>query len=336
MSTPFELNEHSASIFGGPVPGGRPGANTNANAGANPNPSANANTSQTNNIAPPMESSFKPKPPPKTKTENIIAFKIYDICRQQDCLDFDEIGPARAAEETTMGQEILCEGDIVIPPHDAASVSMEDLHIQRIVIVDKKPSCFRKGYWDVELKYVICYELVFRGADARVKHRVRAFSIFNRKVTLFGSEGCDLFVSTDLFGREGMFEAMPFIMAEGKAMALSASILYSHHRHCHGCDDDQDFGGRKRSCGVEVVIGLFSVVKLFRLVDLAVESTGFTIPEECEDICPLDPCEFFDNLDFPMDLFAPPQKPEFHAGISSNIPAMRRAGRELDAEMMQE
>ncbi|MCL2566252.1 MAG: hypothetical protein FWE24_10700 [Defluviitaleaceae bacterium] len=321
----FELNEHANSMFGGPNPSARHHGNANA-----PNhvhkPDANAHPGI-------------PKPI-KTKIENIIAFKIYDICRQQDCLDFDDIGPARAAEETALGQEIICEGDIIIPPHDAASVSLEDLHIKRIVIVDKRPSCFRKGYWDVELKYVMGYRLVFRGADARIKHDVKAFSIFNRKVTLFGSEGCDLFVSTDLFGKDGMFEAMPFIMAEGKAMALSASIIYDHCRPCHGCDDHEIGGsggadGRRRAKGVEVVIGLFSIVKLFRLVDLAVESTGFTIPEECEDICPLDPCEFFDGLEFPMDLFAPPQKPEFHAGISSNIPSSRVRNREhiiLDEE----
>jgi len=321
MSAPFELsNDHSASIFG-PNQGNRHAANTNAN--------------QANNIPTPVESRHIPRP---TKIENLITFKIYDICRQQDCLDFDDIGPARAAEDTTLGQEIISEGDIIIPPHDAASVSMEELHIKRIMIVDKRPSCFRKGYWDVELKYVMGYDLVFRGADAKVKHRVKAFSIFNRKVTLFGSEGCDLFVSTDLFGRDGMFEAMPFIMAEAKAMALSASIMYDHHRSCHGHSDEYEHEaeGRRRSRGVEVVIGLFSIVKLFRLVDLAVELTGFLIPDECEDICPLDPCEFFDNLDFPMDLFAPPQKPEFHAGLSSNIPASRRPGRGPEAEAVQE
>ena len=309
MSAPFELNDSSASIFSGPGHGARRPQNAPAN--------------QANNIPAPVEGKHIPRPP---ITENLITFKIYDICRQQDCLDFDAIGPARAAEETAIGQEIICEGDIVIPPHDAASVSMEELHIKRIMIVDKRPSCFRKGYWDVELKYVMGYCLVFRGADAKVKHRVKAFSIFNRKVTLFGSEGCDLFVSTDLFGRDGMFEAMPFIMAEGKAMALSASILYEHGRGCHGCSDEHELEGRRRSKGVEVVIGLFSIVKLFRLVDLAVESRGFTIPDECEDICPLDPCEFFDNLDFPMDLFAPPQKPEFFAGLSSNIPAGKSHG----------
>ncbi len=45
------------------------------------------------------------------------------------------------------------------------------------------------------------------------------------------------------------------------------------------------------------------------------------IPAECEETSALNPCDFFDSLDFPMDIFAPPQKAEFFAGISSNIPA---------------
>ena len=251
--------------------------------------------------------------PPLTKVEDIISLKIYDCCRQQECLDFSEIGPARAAEGLTLGGSLTCEGDIIVPPHEAASVTMDNLHIARIVIVDKTPSCFRKGFWDVELKYVMEYRLVFRSADANVCGTVRAMSIFNRKVTLYGSEGSELFVSTDLFGGNGLFEAMQFIMVEGKAMPLSASIIYDYCRKpCHGNMEaepinlQQGGGGTPRA--IEVSIGLFSIIKLFRLVDIAVESRGFVIPEQCENITPINPCEYFSNLEFPMDIFAPPEE----------------------------
>jgi len=300
----FELNDNSASIFGGAKTG----------MGMSSRPPAN--------VKPPIHPPVHPEGKIRTKIENIIAFKIYDICRQQDCLDFNTIGPARCAHEIEIDGRTVKEGSIVVPPHDAASVSLEDVHIRRIVIVDKRPNGLRRGFWDIELKYVIGYTLVFRSVDSSMQREVEAFSVFNRKVTLFGSEGSDLFVATDLFGRDGMFEATPFIMAEAKAMALCSSILYDCHPHHHGHHEDYH-EGKRRASSVEVVIGLFSIVKLFRLVDLAVESTGFTIPDECEEICPMDPCEFFERLDFPMDLFAPPQRPEFIAGISSNIPARK-------------
>jgi len=308
----FELNNNSASMFG--------------------NPSAGKDTRHPSNaVQPPKHPHGPPAEMIRTKVENIIALKIYDICRQQDCLDFNSIGPARAVREIEFGDVITREGQVIIPPRDAASVSMEDVHIKEIIIVDKRRSGLRRGFWDVELKYIIGYTLIFRGVSSHEERVVDAFSMFNRKVTLFGSEGGDLAIATDLFGMGGMFEASPFIMAEAKAMGLCSSLIYDCHQqhgrgHGHGSHES-----RGHASSVEVVIGLFSIIKLFRLVDLAVESRGFTIPDECEDICPLDPCEFFGGLDFPMDLFAPPQKPEFKAGISSNI-AAKKAELELEVE----
>jgi len=302
----FELNNNSASFFG------------------NGDGSDSRRAPSIPQMPPPGHQRPPVHPPEipekiRTKIENIIALKIYDICRSQDCLDFNAVGPARAAEriEWDGGDIIIGDGEVIIPPRDAASVSMEDVHIKKIIIVDKRPSSLRRGFWDIEVKYIIGYTLIFRGIHSQEEKVVYAFSMFNKKLTLFGSEGGELAITTDLFGMEGsgMFEATPFVMAEAKAMGLCAGLVYDSHRgHGHGGHEER---GRARS--VEVVIGLFSITKLFRLVDLAVESTGFTIPDECEEICPMDPCEFFNGLAFPMDLFAPPQKPEFKAGISSNI-----------------
>ena len=311
----FELNNNSASFFG----------------------NGDGSDSRRAPSIPQMPPPGQPRPPVhpghpeqiRTKIENIIALKIYDICRSQDCLDFNAIGPSRAAEDITWDDDTdvtISEGQIITPPSDAASVSMEDVHIKKIIVVDKRPSSLRRGFWDVEVKYIIGYTLIFRGINSQEEKIAYAFSMHNKKLTLFGSEGGELAVTTDLFGMDGsgMFEATPYVMAEAKAMGLCAALVY----------DSQQNGqqeNRGQATSVEVVIGLFSITKLFRLVDLAVESTGFTIPEECEEICPMDPCEFFNGLDFPMDLFAPPQKPEFRAGISSNI-APKKAELALEVE----
>jgi len=106
-------------------------------------------------------------------------------------------------------------------------------------------------------------------------------------------------------------------------MALTAEI--KRHRHCHkhvGRDiEPQEEGLGRHHRHIFPTIGLFSIVKLYRMVSLMVESRGFVIPPPCWDIMPPNPCDFFERLDFPMDAFAPPQKPEFKAGISGNIPA---------------
>ena len=224
----------------------------------------------------------------RLREERIIAFKVYDSCRNQNCLTPAEIGPARAAEQLCIGEEHHREGDIIKPPPNAASATVDRLKIKRIVIVDKQPSPFRNGYWDVDIKFVFEYRITFREADASVIGSVRANNIFNMKVNLFGSIGSGLVIGTDLlkaFGDCATFEAEPFVLVEAKAVALHAQLHYPHHHEHHG---DRDCPASE----VRVTIGLFSIIKLFRLVNLTVESRGFDVPEECKPAPspPISPC----------------------------------------------
>lgn len=217
-----------------------------------------------------------------------------------------------------MGNRTIQEGDIIIPPTNAASVSIENLRVKRVIVADKEPNPFKNGFWDITLKYVFVYMLVFREADGTIIGGICANSIFTKKVTLFGSIGTEISISTDLFcnnsgSSTSDLNSDPFVLVESKAVALSAEIIYKDRNCCVGDDGLEPIE-------VGVSIGLFTIVKLFRLVNLSILSRGFCIPEECEEVSPLNPCEFFDSLDFPMDIFAPPQKAEFLAGISGNIP----------------
>lgn len=237
--------------------------------------------------------------------------------RQQDCLTSDILGPARAECFTHLGNKTIQEGDVIDPPSNAASVSMENLRVKRVIVSDKEPNPFKNGFWDITLKYVFVYTLVFREADGTVIGRVHANSIYTKKITLFGSIGTEISISTDLFNQNGStcseLNSDPFVLAESKAIPLGAELRYTNRQCCRGEE-------ALEPTEVGVTIGLFTIIKLFRLVNLSVLSRGFCIPRECENISPLNPCEFFDNLDFPMDIFSPPQKTEFLAGISSNIP----------------
>ncbi|MBR1736490.1 MAG: hypothetical protein IJ736_05685 [Firmicutes bacterium] len=180
------------------------------------------------------------------------------------------------------------------------------------MVSNKEENPFRNGFWDITIKYVFNYLLTFREADNTLIGSISANSVFTKKVTLFGSVGSCIATATDLFstgnGNYVELNSDPFVSVEAKAVALSAEL-----EKCGCCDCDP-------ANQVGVSVGLFTIIKLFRLVDLSVQSRGFCIPEQCEDVSALTPCEYFDNLDFPMDIFAPPQKTEFLAGISSNIP----------------
>lgn len=259
----------------------------------------------------------------RLREECIIALKVYDACRQQDCLTDLELGPARAAETIILDCKEYTEGEIIDPPNNAATVTIDDLRIEKIIIISKEPNPFRSGFWDIDLKYVFKYKLIFREADGSVIGKIWANSIFNKSVTLFGSIGTDIILASDLFnsspGYSTTLNADPFVLVEAKAVALRAELKYS--RCCNGSFGVDSIIPEPNL--VNVTIGLFSIIKLFRIVQLSVQSNGFCIPPVCEEISPLNPCEFFEGLDFPMDIFAPPQKKEFLAGISENIPARR-------------
>jgi len=240
--------------------------------------------------------------PKKVKDESIVTYKVYDSCRRQDCLTPRELGPSLAAAEN--------RGDVVWAPEGAESVSMRDLKISKIHIVSKKPCSFRNGFWDINIKYTFDYKLTFQDAGGCTLDTVDAYNTFSSKVTLFGSTGNDLTIGTDLSGRKSdsvTFEATPFAWVEAKAVGLAAKL---HRHHGKGYEHCQE---------VHCIIGLFSTLKLFRTVHLNVQSTGFCIPEACGDICDIHPCEYFADLDFPIDIFTPPQRKEFNAGQHGNI-----------------
>lgn len=246
----------------------------------------------------------------KKDDDCIVALKIYDSCRAQDCLGPEILGPARSAETTVLGDEQIYEGEVIDPPSNAASVSIDKLRIKKIIIVSKEESAFRRGYWDIDLKYVFEYRLTFREVDGCKIGCLNANSIYNKRVTLFGSCGTELVIATDLFGNgeTNTLDADPFVIVEAKAVALAAELKYQKRVNI----TTQDLSPEPNS--VYVTLGLFTVIKLCRLVDLSVETKGFCIPEECECIDRLSPCDFFDSLEFPLDAFTPPSKPTFCCG----------------------
>ena len=196
----------------------------------------------------------------RVKDECIIAYKVYDSCRRQNCLTHRELGAARIVA----GEAAIQDGGIVEVDPCAASVTMDKLNIKSIQVVDKQPSPFRAGHWDVGIRYVFEYRLTFREACGKIIEKKDAHSIFDMKSTLFGSTGNDLVVGTDLFKGSGgaTFTAAPFIWVEAKAVGLDAKLHHSRRGHTE----------------VHVTIGLFGILKLFRLVHLNVQSKGFCIP----------------------------------------------------------
>jgi hypothetical protein len=239
-------------------------------------------------------------------SEPVLALKIYDSCRNKKCLTASDIGEAQAHN-----------GMAIRPPRDANSVSIDDIRVKRITILSKEPSHFRSGYWDLEIKYEFEYNLKFIGREGHIIDVQQAHNSYISHVSMFGSVGAQVTIATDLFSGDGnIMNGEPYAMVEAKVMPLAAKI--KRRRPIEPVDPDYPEASNRSQ--VHVTLGLYSITKLYRIVALQVESRGFVIPEPCRNLMPPNPCDFFEGLDFPMDSFAPPQKREFRAGISSNIP----------------
>ncbi len=106
-------------------------------------------------------------------------------------------------------------------------------------------------------------------------------------------------------------------------ICLGVKVADSGDNCCKFSDDDMDvsnipdcvrrvFEDRFVNCHDEqhriyVSIGLFTIIKLQRNVQLLIPAYDFCIPEkECVASTPDDPCEMFSNINFPVDEFFPP------------------------------
>ena len=63
---------------------------------------------------------------------------------------------------------------------------------------------------------------------------------------------------------------------------------------------------------VFVSLGIFSIIKIERHVQLLIPSYDFCIPQkECVGATDDNPCDLFERIDFPVDEFFPPERGEF-------------------------
>ena len=67
---------------------------------------------------------------------------------------------------------------------------------------------------------------------------------------------------------------------------------------------------------VVATVGLFSIIKLARIVQLLIPAFDFCVPnKQCIAATEENPCELFDTIDFPIDEFFPPQKADFPGAL---------------------
>ena len=257
--------------------------------------------------------------------------KVYDSCRDKDCIEnarvrFCNLSPA--------------ERDII---NDAFNVKVRKAVIKD-VITDIEPVPFKRGFYTVDVKFIIKVTLDFftRDGGRTDVDTIRGEISFDKKVILFGSEGNVKIFSShfeenclDKPNRSKMQQDnLPIAKVEvAEPIPLNAKIrgildkLFEEDNE----RDEQEVDGTRNllSKRVYVTVGLFSIIKLVRLVQLLIPAFDFCVPhKECIGSTEEDPCELFETIDFPFDEFFPPQIMDFPGALEQEQALLADSGEE--------
>ena len=230
--------------------------------------------------------------------------KIYDTCKDKDCLSDLRV--------------YLSSEDQALVDHAVNVRARRSELIWTSVHLEEVP--FNKGYYAIDLTFYFKTDFEVFCAGARPTF-VEGLSFYNKKVILFGSEGntstfSSLQTATNgsLAGNLPIAEVEvvePIVLgsriattscgcccSEGDNLNLPEAIL---HQFCDNFTTD----GERR---LVVSLGLFSVVRIVRDVQVKIPAAKFCIPEkECCAPTEEEPCSFFEKLRFPTNEFFPPE-----------------------------
>lgn len=243
--------------------------------------------------------------------------KIFDSCRDKDCLEDLRV------YLTQQGQACV----------DSA-ISIKCSRAEIIwVFSDIESVQFNRGFYSIDLKYFFRVVLqVFTGMGRPVE--IDGLATFSKKVILFGSDGNAKTFSSKY--KQNAFDPqqwkktnMPYSVVEVVEPIVLGSKLVDVRQNC--CCNDEDFditsvpdsvsqifdeplvvGGESKRAFVS--LGIFSIIKLERRVQLLVPSYDYCVPQkQCSNSSGNDdrPCDLFDRIEFPMDEFYPPERRSF-------------------------
>lgn len=245
----------------------------------------------------------------------IQTMQIYDSCKSKECLEDLRV-------YFTQNAHCVIES--------ASSIKAKKAEVIW-VFSDVEPVPFNKGFYTVDIKYF--FKITFDVyCSSQVPKKISGLATFSKKIVLFGSEGsAKIFSSkyrengTDIqnWKKTNLPEAIVEVV---DPVVLSTKVCDVCDCCCPGDDaelcgvpesvgrifDDAlvTCGERKRVC---VTLGLFTIVKLERNVQILIPAYDFCMPDkECVASVDEDPCELFETLNFPVDEFFPPTKSEEH------------------------
>lgn len=262
--------------------------------------------------------------------------KVYDSCSEKDCIE---------------DAKVLFLSPSVV--NNAINVKVRKAEVVDVVS-DIEPVPFKRGFYTVDMKFFICVTLDVLTRNGYIEPSPTGLVLFDKKVILFGSEGeVKIFKSHFVEGESDTQEYstlqqdnLPIAKVEvAEPLALNARIQsiedklfddvlkvkienlpkkvskrLSSRGELESDEERHQSGSLVLPQRIVVTLGLFSIIKLVRFVQLRVPSFGFCVPfKECVASTDENPCELFEEIEFPVDEFFPPQICEFPGALGTEM-----------------
>lgn len=242
----------------------------------------------------------------------ITVDKVFDSARDKDCLEDIRVYLCECSQEVVdHATSVRCKG---------AEVIATDITID--------PVPFNKGFYQVLIRYFICVtvEVCVCGKS----YEVKGLSVYDKKVILYGSEkNVSVFKSDP--ENNGFCKNPPKLKCESDPTLPTVVVevatpicldvkLVERCRNFGNCCcnidslpegikerfDSPFIDGEGRN-ELFVSVGIFSVIRMERPVQIVVPASRFCLPDKdsVPAISSSDPCNVFGRMHFPMDEFFP-------------------------------
>lgn len=224
--------------------------------------------------------------------------KIYDSCRDKDCIEDLRVYPTRASQAVI---------DRALSVRGGRAELLQ-------AYIDVEPASYNRGFYSVDIRYYyrITAEAFVGGSRPA---EICGLAVFDKRVLLFGSEGSAKIFSSrfysdgpdgQMLGRSNLPEA---VVEAVDPIVLSLKLLDPCDlvcpppciSACFDCDLAFDGGCRR----LYVTLGQFSMVRLERDSQLLIPMPTRECAGGDED-GDEDPCEIFRQIRFPVGEFSRP------------------------------
>lgn len=240
--------------------------------------------------------------------------KIFDSCRDKDCVEDLRFYPTVTAQEVLSTSQMIKGG------------AAELLY----VYTDVEPVTFNRGYYSVDMRFY--YRVTLQVCTGTPRYtEVEGLCVFDKRAILFGSEGNAKIFSSDTVLDEldvpgrirtnlpiAVVEAVDPIVLNTRAAESTVSGTVEG-----GClseipsfvaqsfNGELVFDGGTLSRRIFVTLGQFTLVRLERDTQLLVPVYDYCVPQSaCDCGGQEDPCGLFRSVSFPMNEFFPPNTVE--------------------------